>query len=262
VGAADPAWAAPLRELYAFVEAPFVVTEPGVAELLKVVCNAWHATKVCFGNEVGRLCAANGVDPVELMDLFVRDERLNVSACYLRPGFAYGGSCLPKDVGAAIHLGRRSQLSLPLLEAVPRSNALQLELAKSRILASACRRVGFLGLSFKPGTDDLRGSPLVDLVEFCLGKGLRVRIYDPGVRPARLVGRNLQVALDRLGHLADLLVSDVAELTAESDLVVIGHRDRALAEHCRALPASTRVLDLVGALDPPDLGPGREGLCW
>lgn len=254
IGTAQKEWAEPLEELYSFLEAPCVITEPEVAEVLKMVCNAWHATKVCFANEVGRLCTANDVDPHEVMDVFARDDRLNISARYLRPGFAYGGSCLPKDIGAAIHLARKLQLELPLLEGVPRSNELHVEQAKARIVASDCQKVGFLGLSFKPGTDDLRGSPLVDLVEFCIGKGFAVRIYDPGVRPARLVGRNLQVALERLGHLADLLVPSLEIIAAESDLVVIGHRDESFADFCRTLGSDTQIIDLVGALRDGERG--------
>lgn len=262
VGAADESWAEPLREVYGFLEAPFIVTEPGTAEVLKVVCNVWHATKVCFANEIGRLCEGSFIDPLAVMDLFVRDEKLNLSASYLRPGFVYGGSCLPKDMGAAIHLARRAQLDLPLLEAVPRSNVLHAERAKQAILSTGCERVAFLGLSFKGGTDDLRGSPLVDLVEFCLGKGLRVRVYDPSVVPSRLVGRNREVALDRLGHLAELLVADVEELVDRAELFVLGHHDEPLAEFCQRLPSSKRVLDLTGLLRGLELKARCEGLCW
>jgi GDP-mannose 6-dehydrogenase len=248
IGAREPKWADPLGELFSFLEAPWIVTEPEVAEMLKMVCNTWHAAKVCFANEVGRLCRANDVDAQEVMDIVTRDRRLNVSARYLRPGFAYGGSCLPKDVSAVVHLARRSQVELPLIEGLPRSNDLHIDQAKARILASGRRRVGFLGLSFKPGTDDLRGSPLVDLVEFCVGKGFAVQIYDPGVRPARLVGRNLQVALERLGHLADLLVPSLDEIAASSELLVVGHHDERFTRFCRALPREVEILDLVGAL--------------
>lgn len=247
VGALEPTWAEAVRELYSFLpQIPVIVVEPAVAEALKLVCNAWHAAKVCFANEVGRLCGTNGIDAAAVMDLFVRDERLNLSASYLRPGFAYGGSCLPKDLGALIHLARSSQLELPLIEGLPRSNALQIDQAKAQILASGHRRVGFLGLSFKRGTDDLRGSPQLDLVEFCVGKGFHVRIYDPYVRPDRLVGRNREVALERLGHLAELLRPSLDDLRREADLFVIGHRDEAFASFCRSLPESSQVLDLVG----------------
>jgi GDP-mannose 6-dehydrogenase len=249
VGTSEPRWAEPLRELYGFLEkTPLLVVEPDAAELLKLVCNAWHAAKVCFANEVGRLCEAKGIDGQRVMDLFARDARLNLSAAYLRPGFAYGGSCLPKDLGALIHLARSSQLDLPLIDGLPRSNTLHIERAKSKILAAGCRRVGFLGLSFKKGTDDLRGSPQVDLVEFCIGKGFSVRIYDPTVRPDRLVGRNRQEAFERLGHLAELLVPTLEEMTDHAELIVIGHRDGDFAEYCRTLPERVRVLDLVGVI--------------
>lgn len=249
VGTSEPSWAEPLRELYGFLsETPLLVVEPGAAEILKLVCNAWHAAKVCFANEVGRLCETNDIDGQTVMDLFARDARLNLSAAYLKPGFAYGGSCLPKDLGALIHLARSSQLDLPLIDGLPRSNMLHIERAKSKILATGCRRVGFLGLSFKKGTDDLRGSPQVDLVEFCIGKGLSVRIYDPTVQPDRLVGRNREVAFERLGHLAELLLPTLDAMTEHAELIVIGHRDKSFADYCRTLPESIRVLDLVGMM--------------
>ena len=262
VGAPEPGWAEPLRELYGFLDAPFVVTSLGVAELLKTVCNAWHATKVGFGNEVGRLAGSLGVDPHALMELFVRDERLNLSASYLRPGFAYGGSCLPKDVEALGHLARRQHVELPVIQGVPRTNRLHVDSAVAIIEESGCDRVGFLGLSFKPDTDDLRSSPLLDLVQACLARGLQVRIHDPNVRVGSLVGSNRAYALGRVRHLADLLVDDPAELVAGSDLVVLGHPDPSFAETCRSMGPDQQVLDLVRVLDATRTGARYRGLCW
>ncbi|MBN2495616.1 MAG: nucleotide sugar dehydrogenase [Deltaproteobacteria bacterium] len=262
VGLDEPSSAAPIRELYAFVSAPFVLCGIAEAEVYKLICNAWHAAKVCFGNEVGRLCSALGADPHAIMDLFVRDERLNVSAAYLRPGFAFGGSCLPKDLGAVRHLARTRSVDLPMIEGLPRSNRRQIELACERIAASGCRRVAFLGLSFKPGTDDLRRSPSVALVEFCLGKGIRVKVYDPGVDPERLVGSNRRFVEQRLGHLSDHLRADPADL-ADAELFVLSHADADMLELCRKLPAGKRVLDLVHAIqDPGELAAEITGLCW
>ena len=262
VGSPEPAWAEPLRELYGFVEAPFVVAPLGEAELLKTVCNAWHATKVGFGNEVGRLAGALGVDPHVLMELFVRDERLNLSASYLRPGFAYGGSCLPKDVEALGHLARHHHVELPVIQGVPRSNSLHVERAVAIIEESGCDRIGFLGLSFKPGTDDLRSSPLLDLVQACLARGLTVRVHDPNVAVGSLVGSNRDYALGRVRHLAELLVDDPAELVAGVELVVLGHPDAAFVEACAALGPQQQILDLVRALEPASTAARYRGLCW
>lgn len=256
-GAAHPEDAEPLRRLYSFLAAPFVVTAPGTAELLKTVCNAWHATKVGFANEVGRLAGALDVDPHDLMDLFVRDERLNLSSAYLRPGFAYGGSCLPKDMGALGHLARHHHVELPVIEAVPRSNRLHVKRAIAAIERSGCERIGFLGLSFKPGTDDLRNSPLLDLVQACLGKGLAVRVHDPDVREGWLVGSNRDYALSRVRSLGELLADDAEEMAAGSDLVVVGHKTEEFARVCAALRPDQQVLDLVRAIPP-----GRTRAKW
>jgi GDP-mannose 6-dehydrogenase len=260
IGVREPAWAEPLTDLYSFLSAPVAVTSPEVAELLKTVCNAWHATKVAFANETARLCGELGTDPHELMRLFVRDERLNLSASYLTPGFAYGGSCLPKDVEALAHLARRLHVELPVMQAVPRSNELHIERAFAAIERSGCDRIGFLGLSFKAGTDDLRGSPLLTLVQRCLGRGFRVRIYDPNVQVASLVGSNREYALSRVRRLDDLLVTDVG--TLGSELVVLGHDTEEMRAAARGLPATSQVLDLVRAVEPEELAARYVGLAW
>lgn len=262
VGTDDAAWAEPIGALYAFTEAPLQVTNPGVAELLKAVCNAWHATKVAFGNEVGRLCGGLGVDPHELMKLFVQDDKLNLGASYLTPGFAYGGSCLPKDVGALGHLARDLHRGLPVIEAVPRSNELHIQLAERAIEASGCDRVGFLGLAFKPGTDDLRNSPLLDLVQRCLGKGLTVRIYDPNVQVASLVGANREYALSRVRHLDELLVEGPGELLWAVDLLVLGHKTELFGQICGGLGPDKQVLDLVRGVDVRKVAAKVTGLAW
>ncbi|MFH2005398.1 MAG: nucleotide sugar dehydrogenase [bacterium] len=262
VGAEDPAWAEPLRKLYDFLDSPFLVTGVGEAEILKTLSNAWHAAKVCFGNEVARLCRPQNIDPHRVMELFVQDARLNLSASYLRPGFAYGGSCLPKDVKAVGHLAESLHVELPLLQAVERSNRCHLERALEHIAESGSRRVGFLGLSFKPGTDDLRSSPHLDLVEYCLGKGLSVHIYDPCVQPARLVGANRHHVQERIGHIAELLVDSLDALVDHAELFVVGHRDPRFADLCRRLPADRKILDLVRAVEPDEVTAHYVGLSW
>jgi len=253
VGCAEPEWAAPLRALFGHQEGEFVVAGLEETELLKSVCNAWHATKVVFGNEVGRLCHAMNVDAAEVMNLFMRDAPLNLSGRYLRPGFAYGGSCLPKDIEALNHLARDQHVELPLLASVPRSNALHIEAAKKVISESGAKRVGFLGLAFKPDTDDLRESPLVELVEHCLGKGIGVTIYDPCVCVERLVGSNLRFAMSRVEHIAELLVDAPQTLIQGADLVVLGHGTEAFRSLCAELTPDKSVLDLSASLSPETL---------
>lgn len=260
IGVQQAAWADPLVALYEFVGAPAEVTSPEVAELLKTVCNAWHATKVAFANEVGRLCGELSTDPHEVMRIFARDERLNLSGTYLTPGFAYGGSCLPKDIEALGHLARRLHVELPVLQAVPRSNDLHIDRAFAAIERSGCDRVGFLGLSFKAGTDDLRGSPLLTLVQRCLGRGLRVSVYDPNVQVDSLVGSNRAYALSLIRRLDDLLVTDPAAL--EADLYVLGHGTVEMQVAAKALPSTATVLDLVRAVAPEDLAADYVGLVW
>jgi GDP-mannose 6-dehydrogenase len=237
-----------VRQLYAAVGGPVLVVRPEVAELIKYVANAWHATKIVFANEIGRMAAAFGVDGREVMDVIVQDAKLNVSPTYLRPGFAYGGSCLPKDVGAMLAHARRFDVPLPLLSAVPISNAQQIELAAGAVLAARPARVGVLGLAFKPGTDDLRESPAVPLVKRLIGEGCAVRIYDRDVNHAHLMGTNLAYIRDNLPHFEALLAETPAEVVAWADVVVVTYVS---AEFRDALAGrEDGVVDLVG-LRPP-----------
>src|SRR3989475_12797070 len=190
VGCDDLETAALLRSLYAGVAAPFVHTTPRTDEMVKYVANGFHALKVCFANEIGDVCTALGVDAQEVMRIFLMDRKLNVSEAYLRPGFAFGGSCLPKDLRALTYAARRADLPVPLLAAILPSNEAQIRRAIDAILAERRRRIGVVGLSFKPGTDDLRESPMVTLVETLIGKGCDVRVLDRNVAIARLVGAN------------------------------------------------------------------------
>jgi len=235
VGCDDPGTAWGLRSLYTDVAAPFVHTAVRTAEMVKYVSNAFHATKVCFANEIGDVCAALGADAHEVMRIFLMDRKLNVSEAYLRPGFAFGGSCLPKDLRALVHAARAADVSLPLLSAVLPSNEGQIRRAVEAVLAMRKRRIGVVGLSFKPGTDDLRESPMVTLVEALIGKGCDVRIFDPNVAIARLVGANRRYIEEEIPHIASLLCESVEALVAHADVVVVGD---ASDEAARALAAA------------------------
>jgi GDP-mannose 6-dehydrogenase len=213
IGCADPETASRVAALYEGVDAPLVTTSLRVAETVKYASNAFHALKIDFANEMGDVCAALGVDAGEVMRIFKMDTRLNVSAAYLRPGFAFGGSCLPKDVRALLQ---------PLLEAILPANEAQIRTAIRAVLQSRRRRVGVVGLSFKPGTDDLRESPMVSLVEALIGKGCDVRILDGNVSIARLVGANKRYIEEEIPHIASLMCADARALLAHAEVIVVG----------------------------------------
>jgi len=223
VGCGDPGTAAVLRSLYATVEAPFVHTAVRTAEMVKYVSNAFHALKVCFANEIGDVCAALGADAQEAIRLFLMDRKLNVSEAYLRPGFAFGGSCLPKDLRALVYAARAADVSLPLLSAILPSNEGQIRQAVEAVLETRRRRIGVVGLAFKPGTDDLRESPMVTLVETLIGKGCDVRILDPSVAVARLRGANRRYIEEEIPHIASLLCDSVETLLAHAEVLVVGN---------------------------------------
>jgi GDP-mannose 6-dehydrogenase len=222
VGCAEETTAGRLRTLYRQVDAPFVQTSIKAAEMMKYVSNAFHALKICFANEIGDLCESMGVDQHEVTRTFLLDRKLNISEAYLRPGFAFGGSCLPKDLRAMLYAARRSDVGLPLLSSIPDSNEHQIRRGIDAVLATHKKRVGVVGLAFKSGTDDLRESPMVALVETLIGKGCAVRILDRNVRLASLVGANRLYIEKEIPHISSLMCDDLGSLIAESEVIVIG----------------------------------------
>lgn len=263
VGANHAHPVARLRALFGHLPCPFVVTSVRAAEMMKVSCNNFHALKITFANETARLCAALDVDAFEVMGLLCQDKQLNLSASYLRPGFAFGGSCLPKDLRATQHLAKMHDVELPMLAGILPSNRNHLELALAKLLDSGKRHMGFIGLSFKTGTDDLRESPLVALAEQLIGKGISLRIYDPEVLLARLLGTNLSYVAARLPHIAQMLQSDLRSVIETSEVLVIGIGGEpvceALQKYCHP---QQRLLDLVRLPHLPGLRAKVEGLCW
>ena len=258
VGCDDPEAASPLRSLYAGVDAPFVHTTLRTAEMVKYVSNAFHALKVCFANEIGDVCAAAGVDAHEAMRIFLMDRKLNVSEAYLRPAFAFGGSCLPKDLRALLYAARTTDISVPLLSAILPSNGGQIHRAAEAVLAARKRRVGVVGLSFKPGTDDLRESPMVALVEILIGKGCEVRILDRNVSIARLIGANRRYIEEEIPHIASLMCDDLGALLAHAEVVVIGNSCEEAARALAAASPSHVVIDLTRAGGRQPLEADRE----
>jgi len=263
VGAAAEAPVAALRQLFGHLPCELHSTAIRAAEMLKYSCNNFHALKITFANETARLCEALGVDPFQVMDLVCRDTQLNISPAYLKPGFAFGGSCLPKDLRATMYLAKMRDVELPMLGGILPSNRTHVECAIARVLESGRKRIGMVGLSFKSGTDDLRESPLVTLAEQLIGKGLRLLVYDPEVQLSRLLGANRRFIEQHVPHIGSLMCDDLHGVIGESDLLVVGMNDartvRMLIERVRA---EQIVLDLVNIGCRDGLRGTYVGLCW
>jgi GDP-mannose 6-dehydrogenase len=261
VGADTDATAQTIVDLYGAIEAPVIKTTVKTAEMVKYADNVFHAVKISFANEIGAICKAVGIDSHEVMNIFTQDRKLNISPAYLKPGFAFGGSCLPKDVRALVHAGRSRDLDLPLLMSLLPSNDAQIERAAAMILKQGKKRLGFLGLSFKPGTDDLRESPLVRLVETCIGKGYDIRIYDESVSLARLVGANKTYIETEIPHISRLLSTDLGAVVGFAEVLVVGHRSDEFAQVAGDATGKT-VIDLARLFaDVPDAS-GYMGINW
>jgi GDP-mannose 6-dehydrogenase len=267
IGASDERAAALVRELYAALNAPLLQTDLRTAEMIKYIDNSWHALKVTFANEVGRLCKAMGIDGRLAMRMFCQDTKLNISSTYLRPGFAFGGSCLPKDVRALTYQGRLLDVDTPVLSSILASNQLHIAHALGMIRSTGRRRVGLLGLSFKEGTDDLRESPIVTLAELLIGKGYELLVYDRNVRLASLVGANRDYILNHIPHIGRLMVDRPEQLIEQSEVLVVASADRELAPLLEKLPLGKSVIDLVGAWSTDASARGAhlgayEGIAW
>jgi len=261
IGAIDSQHAQPVAQLYAGVQATCHVVSLRVAETIKYACNCFHGLKVGFANEIGNLCKVMGVDSHEVMRLFCEDKKLNISTAYLRPGFAFGGSCLPKDLRALVHRGRVEDVPMPILEAVLDSNRQQIERAFHMVMAGGSKRIGVLGLAFKAGTDDLRESPTVALVELLLGKGCNLTIHDRDVARAKIIGANREYVEREIPHLWSLMRESPREVIECSEIVVIGNSSK----EYRTLQAEldgVLVIDLARAIKGRVSGARYQGICW
>lgn len=263
VGANHEVAYAQLERLFGHLPCKFLRTSVRAAEMMKYCCNNFHALKITFANETARLCNSLGVDPFEVMELVCQDTQLNISPAYLKPGFAFGGSCLPKDLRATSYLAKIHDIELPMLGGILASNRTHIDLAIEKVLASGKRKIGFLGLSFKTGTDDLRESPLVTLAEQLIGKGLQLSIYDPEVHLSRLLGANRRFIETHLPHLGDVLCGNIQEVIDGSEVLIVGLSHAAV---CDALASHTcedqLVLDLVNLPNRSDIRASVDGLCW
>lgn len=225
LGSDQPSSLDAIRELYRWAPGQLFITSTGNAEMVKYACNAFHALKVSFANEIGTICSLAGLDGAEVMNIFAADDKLNISKAYLKPGFAFGGSCLPKDLRALTHKAKELDLRLPLLDSILPSNVEHIERAVETILATDQKKIGILGLSFKPGTDDLRESPMVHIVKRLLGEGCQIRIWDANVSLGQLIGSNRQFIQDAIPHIGSLLRSDATEVVEHADVLVVANRD-------------------------------------
>lgn len=263
VGTRHASAMASVRALFGHLPCKLVQTSVRSAEMMKYCCNNYHALKITFANETARLCNALGVDAFEVMDLLCQDTQLNISTAYLRPGFAFGGSCLPKDLRATTYLAKVHDLEIPMLAGILPSNRSHLEIALQKILANGKRRIGLIGLSFKSGTDDLRESPLVALAELLIGKGMELSIFDPEVGFAQLLGANRDFVEKHLPHIGAMLQPDMQSVVDSADILVVGLASAAvydmLAKRCRA---NQYVLDLVRLPNQHAIAAEVEGLCW
>jgi GDP-mannose 6-dehydrogenase len=262
LGTADQRVSELLTEMFSFLNREIRLVDVRSAEALKYACNAFHATKVSFANEMARVFRVFGVDSREVMRVFSEDAVLNISQAYLMPGFAFGGSCLPKDLRALLDMARVNALDVPLLAGTLQTNELVIADVVDRVIASPFRTLAMLGLSFKMNTDDLRESPNVDLVERLIGKGFEVRIYDPIINPERLMGSNLRYIESRLPHLRRLLCGTPQEALQGCDAAVVATSHREVVDELLAAPP-TWILDLHGRLGANiERLPGYEGIGW
>ncbi len=250
IGELDQASGDLLAALYERLEAPLIRTDLNTAEMIKYVDNGWHALKIGFANEIGNLCDSFNIDAEEVMNIFCQDKKLNISPAYLKPGFAFGGSCLPKDLRALSYQARMNDLQLPILDSVLPSNEMQISRGVKLVIENGSSRVGVLGFSFKAGTDDLRESPVIEVIERLIGKGYDLRIYDRNVNIAALVGANRDFILNRIPHISKLMVSSVDDVLAHAQTVVIGNHDPEFSQIHSKLREDQRLVDFVRITRP------------
>lgn len=249
------------RELYKDIPADFIETDIRVAEIMKYVNNTFHALKIVFGNEVGNICKALDIDSHKVMEIFCRDRQLNISPYYFKPGFAYGGSCLPKDTRALRTLARDHYIDVPVIDHIEKSNELQKVNAVKLIMQQGRRNIGILGLSFKAGTDDLRCSPIVDVVETLLGKGFSIKIYDKNVKISELTGTNREFIMAKIPHLQHFVSDNLDKVVEESDVLVVTNNEPEFRDIMTRYPGKI-IVDLVRAWKEVDYNGIYEGLSW
>ena len=251
-----------IEEIYAGIKAPTIRTSIKVAEMVKYSDNAFHALKVAYANEIGSMCKSLGIDSHAVMDIFCQDTKLNLSKVYLKPGFAFGGSCLPKDLRALSYQAKRTDLEVPILNAILQSNAAHIKGVIQRIVVLGKKRVGFLGMTFKPDTDDMRESPLVEVIETLLGKGFQVQIYDRNVATSRLIGANKQFIEEHIPHLSSLLVERAEDVVDTAQVVVVGYASAEFVPALTRMRADQLIIDLARIDGRESFTASYDGICW
>jgi GDP-mannose 6-dehydrogenase len=262
IGELDQASGDILATLYEKLDAPLIRTDLETAEMVKYVDNSWHALKIGFANEIGNLCKSLGLDAHEVMKIFCQDRKLNISTAYLLPGFAFGGSCLPKDLRALSYQARMHDLQLPILTSILPSNEMQISRGLQLIVEKGHTRVGILGFSFKAGTDDLRESPLIEVIERLIGKGYDLRIYDRNVNIASLVGANRDFILNHIPHISKLMVGDIDAVLNHAQTVVIGNKDPDFNGVPERLHEGQLLVDFVRIIEERSKNGNYDGICW
>src|SRR5438874_5264680 len=262
IGADEETTVELVRKLYKDIDAPLFVTSLKTAEMVKYASNCFHALKVSFANEIGNICKAVGIDSHEVMKVFSQDTKLNLSPYYLTPGFAFGGSCLPKDLRAINYKAKQLDVEVPVLSSILPSNRLQVERAVNMVLQTGKKRVGVLGFSFKAGTDDLRESPMVTLIETLIGKGLQLALYDRDVSLAKLFGANKQYIEREIPHVSQLMRSSVEEVLEHAEVLIIGNKAEEFREVAMKLRSDQKLIDLVRLFDGRVSDETYQGICW
>jgi GDP-mannose 6-dehydrogenase len=262
IGEVDGASGDLLSSLYAKLSAPLIRTDIETAEMVKYVDNSWHALKIGFANEIGNLCKSFSIDAHQVMKIFCQDKKLNISAAYLTPGFAFGGSCLPKDLRALAYKAKMHDLDLPIMTSILPSNELQVAKGLQLITEKGHRKIGVLGFSFKAGTDDLRESPMIEVIERLIGKGYDLRIFDKNVNLAKLVGANRDYILNRIPHISRLMVNGIDPVLDHAETVVIGNKDPDFQSVPERLHNGQRLVDFVRIRNNRSENGKYDGICW
>jgi GDP-mannose 6-dehydrogenase len=263
IGALDQKSGDQVQEMYHFLNAPLEHTDIKTAEMIKYANNSFHGLKVAFANEIGAISKSLGIDSHRVMDIFCMDNKLNLSSYYLKPGFAFGGSCLPKDLRAITYKAKENDLEVPVLTAIIPSNKAHIERALNWVLKTGKKKVGFLGLSFKAGTDDLRESPLVTLAEALIGKGFHIKIYDKNVSIASLFGANKDYIENEIPHISSLMCSDMDEVVDQSEIIIIGNKAEEFTAAVQKAHDDKMFYDLVRIDDNlHQVNKGYDGICW
>jgi GDP-mannose 6-dehydrogenase len=262
IGASSKEAANIIASLYKQLPCELIITDTGVAEIMKYVSNSFHALKIAFANEIGNICSAMKIDSHKVMDIFCTDKELNISPYYLKPGFAYGGSCLPKDLKGLQTLAHDLYVRVPVIENIDKTNELQIHRAINMIKQTGKKKIAFLGISFKAGTDDLRSSPAVTIIEALIGKGYEIRIYDPNVNLSKLSGANLEYIDMHIPHLSKLLVNQLGELIDDMDVIVVSNRESEYVDVLLESESSAIIIDMVRLPDPIRKRRNYVGINW